>query len=152
MQATALRIGLVVFVLAWLFGPFGLRSYVPVWLPFLIALGLELQFFLGARTPAPARDTRTRLPQAADRERWGYAEDPDELLLVRDGGEELWIPYSGETEEEVEELIAEARERAALGELDEPALPPARRRGPHVRGLLTGLAVIAALVAVVWVV
>jgi hypothetical protein len=152
MQATALRIGLVVFVLAWLFGPFGLRSYVPVWLPFLIALGLELQFFLGARTPASARDTRTRLPQAADRERWGYAEDPDELLLVRDGGRELWIPYSGETEDEVDELIAEARERAALEELDEPALPPARRRGPHVRGLLTGLAVIAALVAVVWVV
>jgi hypothetical protein len=151
MQATALRIGLVVFVLAWLFGPFGLRSYVPIWLPFLIALGLELQFFLGARTPVPARDTRTRLPQAADRERWGYAEDPDELLLVRDGGRELWIPYSGETEDEVDELIAEARERAELEEPFEPPPPAPHRRGARVRRLLTGLALIAVLIAVVWV-
>jgi hypothetical protein len=151
MQATLLRVGLVVFVLAWLFGPFGLRSYVPIWLPFLVALGLEVQFFLGARDPVPAHDTRTRLPQDIDRERFGYAGDPDELLLVRDGGQELWIPYSGETDEEVEELIAEARERAALGAHDEPAPLPARRRGPPLRGLPTGLAVIAALVAVVWV-
>ena len=45
----ALRIALVAFVLAWLFGPSELRTTVPVWLPFLVAVALELQFFMGAR-------------------------------------------------------------------------------------------------------
>jgi hypothetical protein len=105
---TLLRVGLIVFVLAWLFGPYELRSAVPIWLPFLIALGLEVQFFLGGlRPPAPRRPDRG--PQTADRERYGYEEDAEELLLVREEGKELWIPYSGETDEELNELIDTAR-------------------------------------------
>jgi hypothetical protein len=145
----ALRVGLVAFVLLWLFGPFALRSVVPVWLPFLIAIGLELQFFLGARQPASARARPDRRPQAVDRERYGYSDETDELLLVRDGEDELWIPYAGETDEEVDELIAEARESA----IEEPAAfaPLVGRRRPRVRRLLVGLVVIAALIAVVWI-
>ncbi len=87
---TALRVALVVFVLAWIFGPYELRSAVPVWLAFLIALGLELNFFVGAlaRAPAPAPD---RGPQAIDRERYGYVYWPyesDETPRDRD----LWTP------------------------------------------------------------
>ncbi len=93
---TLLRVGLAVFVLAWLFGPYTLQSAVPIWLPFLIAFGLELHFFVGALRPAPARRP-DRGPQTADRERYGYGNDTEELLLVRAGGEEVWIPYSGET-------------------------------------------------------
>ena len=142
-----LRIGLVVFVLAWLFGPFGLRSAVPVWLPFLIALALELQFFLGWGVPA-VRRRPDRAPLDVDRERYGYGGD-DELVLVRRDGEELWIPYSGEAVEDVDELIAGARERAARPESAPPvAVAPPRR---PLRQLLVGLAVIGALVAVVWV-
>ena len=89
---TALRVALVVFVLAWIFGPYELRSAVPVWIAFLIALGLELNFLLGAigRPPAPQPD---RGPQPVDRERFGYLGWPDD-----DEGEELeedtgiWAP------------------------------------------------------------
>ena len=152
---TALRVGLVAFVLMWLFGPFALRSVVPVWLPFLIAIGLELQFFLGARQPASARSRPDRRPQAVDRERYGYGhsdetDETDELLLVRDGDDELWIPYAGEADDEVDELIAEARESATVEEPGSFA-PLVRGRRQRVRRLLAGLAVIAALLAVVWI-
>jgi hypothetical protein len=146
---SALRVALVVFVLVWLFGPYSLRSLVPIWLPFLIALGLELQFFVGGFRAAPAR-RHDRGPQAVDRERYGYADDTDELLLVRDGDEELWLPYRGETQEEVAALIAEAREQAE--EVDEPATEERRRPGPPFRRFLTGLGLIGALVLTIWVV
>ena len=147
----AFRLGLVAFVLAWLFGPSELRTAVPVWLPFLIALGLELQFFVGARGPTTASvESRDRLPQAVDRERFGYPEEPEELLLVREGGRELWVPYSGEMGDELEELMLEARERGGLG-TDQPVPAPVdTRRTQALRRLLAGLAVIAVLVAVVW--
>jgi hypothetical protein len=147
------RAGLALFVLAWLFGPYELRSAVPIWIPFAVALALELHFFVGAlRAPSP-RET-SRGPQEVDRELYGYGEDVDELLLVRDRehGRDLWIPYSGETPEEVDELVAEARERAeAALEAPPPDVPAPARRLP-VRRFLTGLAVIGVLAAVVWLV
>jgi hypothetical protein len=150
---TLLRLGLVVFVLAWLFGPYTLQSAVPIWVPFLIALGLELHFFVGGLRPARPR-LPDRGPHAADRERYGYGDGAEELLLVREGGKELWIPYSGETDEELDELIVEAREFAAE---EEPAgAPDAAPEGGHVRsrlrGLVAGLALIAALALLFWVV
>lgn len=146
------RLALVVFVLAWLFGPYALRTAVPVWLPFLIALGLELNFFIGGLRSAPAGRAE-RGPQTLDRERYGYADESDELLLVREGGEELWIPYSGERDEELRALIDDARERD-----EEDAAPPAaavdegRRLGAPLRRFLAGVGVIGALVLVVGVV
>jgi hypothetical protein len=74
---SVLRLALAAFVLAWLFGPDVLRSAVPIWLVFLVALGLELQFFVGGLRAAPARRP-DRGPQAVDRERYGYDEDEDE--------------------------------------------------------------------------
>ena len=90
---TALRVALVVFVLAWIFGPYELRSAVPVWVAFLVALGLEINFFVGAlgRPPAPQPD---RGPQEVDRERYGYLgwlDDEDEVLEDRGS---LWAPVS----------------------------------------------------------
>jgi hypothetical protein len=149
---TLLRVALAVFVLAWLFGPYALRSAVPIWLPFLIALGLELHFFLGALRPPPT-PRPDRGPQAADRERYGYEDDAEELLLVREGGEELWIPYSGETNEELEALIAEAREHPD----EEPApavvtAPAGRRIPPALRRFVAGVALIGTLALIFWVV
>jgi hypothetical protein len=74
---TALRVALAVFVVAWILGPYELRSAIPVWLAFLIALGLELNFLIGAlaRAPAGAPD---RGPQEIDRELYGYVYDPAE--------------------------------------------------------------------------
>lgn len=150
--AVVLRLALAAFVLAWLFDVLGLRSVVPIWLPFLIALGLEAQFFLAARRPPAAAAGRgpSRLPQAADRERYGYADEPGELLLVREGGEELWIPYAGETGEELDALVAGARARAPRAEEVRAAPEPAGRR--PLRRFLLGLGVIAALAAIVWLV
>jgi hypothetical protein len=143
---------LALFVLAWILGPPTLRSAVPIWLPFVIALGLELYVFAGALRPDPERRP-DRGPQAVDRD-LGYGEDADELLLVREAGEELWIPYSGETPEEIAELVAEDRERRAA-EAEAPPPPAVRERRsvwPPLRRLLVGAAVIGALALVVWVV
>ena len=149
---TTLRLGLALFVLVWIFGPYELRSAVPIWLPFLAALGLEVHFFLGALRP-PRAESRDPGPQTADRERYGYPDEAEELLLVREGDEELWIPYSGESSDELTALIAEARERPP----EEPPAPavPSRARPspwPAVARFLVGLAVIGALALVFWVV
>jgi predicted RNase H-like HicB family nuclease len=143
------RIALVVFVLAWLFGPYALEAAVPIWVPFLIALGLELHFFAGGLRPPPTRRA-DRGPQDADLDQYGYGGDAQELLLVRDGTQEIWVPYAGETPEEVEGLIAEARDLPEEEEAEEePAAAPGRSR-PALRRLLVGLLVIAGLAAIFW--
>jgi hypothetical protein len=142
-------VALVLFVLAWIFGPTELRSAVPVWIVFLIALGLEAHFFAGAlrRIPPPRPDRR---PQTVDRERYGYAKEADDLLLVREGDQELWIPYSGERDDEVDALIASARERP---DDDAPVVATSVQRRPlwpAVRRFLTGLGVIGVLALMLW--
>src|SRR5262245_18436485 len=97
--AATLRAALVVFVLAWIFGPYELRSAVPVWIAFLIVLGLEISFLVGAlgRTP-PAQPDRG--PQPVDRERFGYLGPPDEDEDEEDTEDEtevegdsgVWVP------------------------------------------------------------
>jgi hypothetical protein len=141
-----LRLGLAAFVLAWLFDVGGIRPWVPVWLPFVIALTLELHLFISARGGPTVRLSRGRMPLDVDRERYGYADEPQELLLVRDRDRELWIPYSGESEEEVAALIEDAD--AEEGEPPVEYRPPPRR---PLRQLLAGIGVIAVLGAVVWI-
>jgi hypothetical protein len=149
---TLLRVGLIVFVLVWLFGPYTLQSAVPIWLPFLIALGLELNFFVGGLRPAGA-PRADRGPQATDRERYGYGEDAEELLLVREGDSELWIPYSGETDDELTALIEEAREPPEKEEAPAWVGDPERRGiPPPVRRFAAGLGLIAALALIFWLV
>lgn len=133
----AVRVALAVFVLVWIFGPYELRSAVPIWVPFLIALGLELNFVVaGLRPVRPTRPDRG--PQAADRERFGYDEDAEELVLVREGERELWIPYTGDEEEPPEPL-------------DLSPAPTERLRRP-LRTFAAGLVLLAALALVFWVV
>ena len=149
--AWALRVALVLFVLTWIFGPYELRSAVPIWIPFAIALGLELQFLWSAfRQPRASR--LDRRPQVGDRERFGYGEDTSELLLVHDEGRELWIPYAGETDEELDELIADAREWADEEEMlpPTPQAPRPREIWAPVRRFLTGLAIFAVLGYAAW--
>ncbi|GIU95670.1 MAG: hypothetical protein KatS3mg012_2127 [Gaiellaceae bacterium] len=71
---TWLYAALVGFVLLWILGPDVLREAIPIWLPFLVALGLELAFLAGALRGPPTRHPN-RLPQEIDRERWGYPVD-----------------------------------------------------------------------------
>jgi hypothetical protein len=141
-----LRLGLAVFVVAWVFDVLGMRAVIPVWLPFVIALGLELQLFIGGwRAPPAGPGARRRLPQAVDRERYGYGDEPEELVLVRDRERELWIPYGGESADELDALIAEAHEDDDADEGLVETGPPRR-----VGRLLAGLGVIGVLAAVVW--
>ena len=73
------RIALVVFVLAWILGPSELRDSVPILVVFLIALGLEVNFLVGALRGGPTRQPDRR-PQEIDRQRYGFeAELEDEL-------------------------------------------------------------------------
>jgi len=146
--AAIVRVALVVFVLAWIFGPYELRSAVPVLIVFLIALGLELNFLVSALRSAPS-PRPDRKPQDVDRERYGYDGETDDLVLVRRGGEEVWIPYSGESAEEVEELIADSE--ALPDHADEPVFEPESRRGlAPVRQFLVGLGIIGALSVTIW--
>jgi hypothetical protein len=137
------RVGLAAFVLLWLLGTDWLQELFPIWVVFLVALGLEVNFFFGARRAETALPDR--LPQEVDRELYGYAERR-ELVLVHRDGEELWIPYAGEEGEELEALIEEARERPE----PDPAPPVPRPSRRPLRQLALGCAVIAALALVVW--
>jgi hypothetical protein len=141
-----LRLGLVLLVLLWLLGPPELRSAVPIWIPFFIALGLEVLFFVEAQRSGGGRWRPDRGPQVVDRERYGYTTESDELILVRRGDEELWIPYAGETAEELDELMADAEDEA----LTPTPYVPERARRRAVRRLLVGLGLIGALAVVAW--
>jgi hypothetical protein len=81
-----------------------------------------------------------------DRERYGYTTDADELILVRTEEGERWIPYSGQTQEELDELIADAEHEAVS------AAPYVPEHVPYqaIRRLLVGLGLIGALAAVAW--
>ncbi len=126
--ATAARLGLAAFVVVWLFGPSSLRAVVPIWLPFLVALGLELQFFLTAWRAAPGTTRPDRRPQPVDQELYGFPEEPDD-------GEEDYDDYEAEDEDE-EPWTPEPEPEPA------PTVP--------MRGLVLGLAVIVALAGLAW--
>jgi hypothetical protein len=135
-----LRLALVVFVLAWIFVD-TLRSTFPIWVVFLLALGLELQFLLGALRSSPAR-LPDRRPQEVDRDRFGFEREPEELVVVQDGEDEVWLALSDEPlDDDVEE--EEHEERLVYEPEPRPFLAPVRR-------FLVGLGVIGALVLAIW--
>jgi hypothetical protein len=75
---TVVRIGLVVFVVLWILGPELLRSAIPLWLVFLVAVGLEVQFLVGALRAGP-QEAPDRRPQQVDLDRYGFEPEEDEL-------------------------------------------------------------------------
>jgi hypothetical protein len=128
-----LRAGLVVFVLLWIFGPYELRTTVPVWIAFVVALGLEINFFLGALRTAPA-PVPDRGPQEIDRERFGWPLREESEDEPAGDAEETW----DDAEETWDPEWEWAPERGAGG--------AARALGR----LAAGLAVIGALALVFW--
>jgi hypothetical protein len=73
------RVVLVALVLAWFFSPPAWRYAVPLWLPFVLALGLEVEFLVrGLLRPVRGPSTRDRGPQPVDLERFGWAGDEPE--------------------------------------------------------------------------
>jgi hypothetical protein len=110
-----LQLAVLALVILYFFLPYGVRAWIPVWLPFLGALGLELNFFLGGYLQA-----RRGMPETKpDR-----TPQPRDLLDL--GGAPEWLD-----EEE-------------LAELPVPPDPAELEVGPsHWRYALEALAVIA---------
>jgi hypothetical protein len=80
----AARIAVLGLVIAYFFLPYGVRSWIPVWLLFLLALGLEIDFFVGGwlqmRRGAAVAEAPDRGPQERDLSElgsWGWW-DPSE--------------------------------------------------------------------------
>ncbi|HUG64273.1 MAG TPA: hypothetical protein VMK83_03575 [Gaiellaceae bacterium] len=71
------RVALVAFVLAWILGPSELRHAVPIVVVFLVALGLEVAFVVGALRGGPSR-APDRSPQQVDRDRYGFQADHED--------------------------------------------------------------------------
>jgi hypothetical protein len=83
-----LRIGVLAVVVGYFFMPYGVQAVIPVWLLFLAALGLEVEFFLGGYLQARRGVTAAkpdRGPQARDLADLGagrtWEEDRPELPL-----------------------------------------------------------------------
>lgn len=116
------RLALAAFVAAWILGPSELRDAIPIALVFLVALGLEVHFLVGALRGTPARRPDRR-PQEVDRQRYGFEPGPE--------------PEDDEDGDEAEFEWVE----------DEP---PSRLE--PVRRFALGLGVIAALAAAIWII
>ncbi len=71
------RIVLVILLVAWFLSPPEWRYAVPLWLPFAVALAVEIEFAVGGWLLAPRRGPveRGRAPQHGDVERFGWADD-----------------------------------------------------------------------------
>jgi hypothetical protein len=75
----AARIAVLVLVVGYFLAPYGLQSWIPVWLLFLLALALEVDFFVGgwlqSRPEVQVEETPDRGPQQRDLSdlgSWGY--------------------------------------------------------------------------------
>ena len=148
-----LRIAAVVLIVAWFFLP-GLQAWIPLWIPFVVYAALELNFLIvGVREPH-VPTTRGRIPETTDIEQFG-GEGWLAPRLVRIEGQDVWIPAGGKSEEEVEELIEESRERLLQGEPAHslfPQPPPAEvPRRQRLLARLEGVAVLGALAFVLFV-
>jgi hypothetical protein len=136
----AVRVALVVFVLVWILGPSELRSLVPLLLVFLVALGLEINFLVGAVRSGSAR-LPDRQPQDVDRDRFGFEREPDDIVVVGEGDSAVWLAVSEEEDEPEDDDEAEV----------EP-WEPERRAGSPVRRFLVGLGLIVVLLGAIWLV
>ncbi len=93
------RLAVIAFVVGYFFAPYGVRAWVPAWLPFLAALGLEVHFFLGGYLQARrgrelAQQQADRGPQPRDLSELGGDEWPD-----ADASEEAGEPEAAGEEE-----------------------------------------------------
>ena len=162
----ATRLLLLAFVLGYFFAPWSVRAFIPVWLPFLCALGLELHFFISGYWPQRRPETTARSgggadgvlgPQDRDLQDFGYANRTVEVALNDDT--RLRLRVGDLSDEEVERWLYEQAPLLAgftpgvheliLTDPVSPPLPytppPARTGRGIVRRGLEGLAVLAVL-------
>jgi hypothetical protein len=97
-----LRAVVVTVVIVFLELPYSVSGWIPVWLPFLLAVVIEGQFFLSGWRSTPRRERVDPGPQVSDLEELGRGS----LLNVplHQGGE-LWLESGEFTEPEVAEWL-----------------------------------------------
>jgi hypothetical protein len=143
-----LRLGVLAFVVVYFFLPYDVRYWIPPWVPFLAALVLEVQFFLGGylqgrRGVAHAPVSSDRGPQPRDLAELG-GESWLEATTIEVEGERHYVPIRGLSEEEVEERAAEyAADPDAIRATRQPYVPPRRAGLLDRRHLLEALATLA---------
>jgi hypothetical protein len=132
----------VALVLGYFFLPYSVQAWIPVWLPFLAALALEAQFFVGGYLAA--RKGVPHSPAARDR-------GPQERDLAELGGDEWRDVYGVEDEHGLALVPASALEEDEEDDAyddDEYDEPEAAARRSYLRHLPEA-AVAVAIVAVV---
>lgn len=79
------RLAVLALVIVYFLLPYDVRAWIPVWLPFLAALGLELHFFVGGYLQRRRGGARTRVPDRAPQPRdiadlggWWSGEEPED--------------------------------------------------------------------------
>jgi hypothetical protein len=128
-----LRIGVLALVVGYFFLPYDVQVVIPVWLLFLAALGLELDFFLGgylqARRGRPFASAPNRGPQDRDLSDLGGAQwhDPEHVA-----------EYLDDPEAALEEEPEEEPEPVEWGE-------PRRFEWRHVVEALAAVAIVAGI-------
>jgi hypothetical protein len=145
-----LRLALLAFVVAYFFMPYEVHYWIPAWIPFIVAVYLEAQFFLGGwlqgrRSAAYAPVGSDHGPQPRDLADFG-GEDWRETTTIVLGGERHYVPIGGLTDEEVDERVeAYVRDPDALRAARRPYRRPAERtrRLLDRRSLLEALAMLA---------
>ncbi len=105
-----LRAVVVTVVIVYFELPYRVSGWIPVWLPFLLAVVTEAQFFLSGWRSTPGRERVDPGPQVSDLEELGRGA----LLNVplRQGGE-LWLESGEFTEPEVAEWLRRNEEELA---------------------------------------
>jgi hypothetical protein len=92
------RLAVLALVIGYFLMPYGVRAWIPVWLPFLAALGLEMHFFLGGylqarRGSAISQARPDRGPQPRDLAELGFPPEEDVAELPAGYPEKTRHPY-----------------------------------------------------------
>jgi hypothetical protein len=93
------RIAVLAFVIAYFFMPYGVQAAIPVWLLFLAALGLEVEFFVGGymqlrrgQTAEPAPDGGPQQRDLSDLGPWAWWDsDPAVAPAAEETGRFNWL-------------------------------------------------------------
>ena len=137
-----LRIAVLALVVGYFFLPYDIRTWIPVWLPFLAALGLEIDFFVGGWLKARSGEAEPSPlgkhgPQPRDLADFG-GPSWQEAFTVEHDGEQILVPAIGATAEDDERARRRGRAFPCCGggapvALEAPSLGRPRDRGGRRR-------------------
>ena len=150
------RLAVLALVIAYFFLPYDIRVWIPAWLPFLAAVWLEVQFFVGGylqgrRGIVPVAAGTDRGPQPHDLAELG-GEHWREATTVELAGVRHFVPTEGLSEEEAQERVeAYLQDPDAVLAAAEPyTAPPRQARLLDRRYVIEALATIALVAGILF--